>query len=164
MTVAAVLAEVHRYGCPLVEITGGEPLAQPAALELMEALCDEGYEVLLETGGSLDISPVDPRVCRIVDLKCPASGMSDRNLWGNLDDLRSTDEVKFVVRDRADFEWAAEVIVRYDILRRCTVLMSPVFGDLEPAVLARWILADGLPARMQLQMHKYIWEPSARGV
>ena len=107
MTIAGVLALVRQYDCPLVELTGGEPLAQPAAFELMKALCDEGYEVLLETGGSLDISRVDPRVLRIVDVKCPGSGMSDRNLWSNINELRATDEVKFVIRDRADFDWAS---------------------------------------------------------
>lgn len=164
MTVDEVRDKVRQYNCPLVELTGGEPLAQPAAFELMKDLCDEGYEVLLETGGSLDISPVDPRVLRIVDLKCPGSGMSEHNLWSNIDELRATDEVKFVVRDRADFDWAAETMTRYGIDRRCPVLLSPVFGDLEPVELARWILDEKLPVRMQLQMHKYVWEPTARGV
>lgn len=164
MTVDAILAAVRSYGCPLVEITGGEPLAQEGVHELMRRLCDEGFEVLLETGGSLDIGAVDPRVRRIVDMKCPGSGMERKNLLSNLALLRPADEVKFVVGDREDFLWSAELVRTHDLARRCTVLMSPVFGRLQPVDLAGWILESRLPVRFQLQMHKYIWEPAARGV
>lgn len=164
MTVDAILERVRSYSCPLVEITGGEPLAQPGVHDLMRRLCDEGFEVLLETGGSIDIAPVDPRVKRIVDLKCPGSGMERKNLLSNLEHLRPGDEVKFVVIDREDFDWSAEMIRTHELERRSILLMSPVFGRLEPVDLAGWILASGLPVRMQLQLHKYIWEPATRGV
>ena len=164
MTLEEVLAAVEGFGCRLVEVTGGEPLLQEAVHPLMTALCDRGYEVLLETGGSLDIGGVDRRVRRIVDVKCPGSGMERRNLWSNLPLLRPTDEAKFVVADRADFEWAAEVVRRHDLASRCAVLFSPVFGVQSAEELAEWILAARLPVRFQLQMHKFIWEPSRRGV
>jgi 7-carboxy-7-deazaguanine synthase len=164
MTVDAILERVRSYACPLVEITGGEPLAQPGVHDLMRRLCDKGFEVLLETGGSIDIAPVDPRVKRIVDLKCPGSGMERKNLLSNLEHLRPGDEVKFVLSDREDFDWSAEMIRTQNLERRCALLMSPVFGRLEPVDLAGWILASGLAVRMQLQMHKYIWEPATRGV
>jgi 7-carboxy-7-deazaguanine synthase len=164
MPVDVIIERVRSYGCPLVEITGGEPLAQPEVHGLMQRLCDEGFEVLLETGGSIDIAPVDARVKRIVDLKCPGSGMEHRNLLTNIAHLRSDDEVKFVVSDRADFDWAAAMIHTHKLECRCTVLMSPVFGRLEPVDLAGWILTSGLPVRMQLQLHKHIWEPATRGV
>jgi 7-carboxy-7-deazaguanine synthase len=164
MGVEAVLARVREYGCPLVEVTGGEPLAQAGVHELLRVLCDEGFEVLLETGGSLDISTVDPRVKRIVDLKAPASGMEGKNRWSNLEHLRTSDEVKFVIADRADFDWSAEVIRRHALASRCGLLMSPVFGVLPPADLAAWVLESRLPVRFQLQMHKHIWEPTLRGV
>lgn len=164
MTLDAILARVRSFGCNLVEVTGGEPLSQGEVLVLMTRLCDEGYEVLLETGGSLDITVVDARVRRIVDIKCPGSGMGGKNLWSNVGHLRQGDEAKFVIADRADFDWAAGVISRHDLAARCTVLMSPVFGVLQPVDLARWILDERLPVRFQLQMHKYIWEPAARGV
>lgn len=164
MTLEEVLAAVEGFGCPLVEITGGEPLLQEAVHPLMTALCDRGYEVLLETGGSLDIGGVDRRVRRIVDVKCPGSGMEGKNLWSNLPLLRPTDEAKFVVADRADFEWAAEVVRRHDLASRCTVLFAPVFGVQNAEELAGWILAARLPVRFQLQMHKFVWEPSRRGV
>jgi 7-carboxy-7-deazaguanine synthase len=159
-----ILQKVSTYGCKLVEVTGGEPLAQEGVHELMMLLCDEGYEVLLETGGSFDISPVDPRVKRIMDLKCPSSGMLKKNLYLNLDHLHQTDEVKFVIGTREDFDWAVDIIDKYDLTNRCPVLMSVVFGVLEPVTLAEWILESKLNVRFQLQMHKYIWEPEARGV
>jgi len=159
-----ILKRVNSYGCNFVEITGGEPLAQEGVHELMTLLCDAGYEVLLETGGSLDISPVDPRVKRIMDLKCPSSGMLKKNLYSNIDHLRRIDEVKFVIGTREDFDWAVEVIQRYQLMERTSVLMSVVFGVLEPVMLAEWILESRLNVRFQLQMHKYIWEPETRGV
>jgi 7-carboxy-7-deazaguanine synthase len=159
-----VLAKVHRYRCRLVEVTGGEPLAQPESLPLMARLCDAGYTVLLETSGAFDIAPVDPRVHVILDVKCPGSDMTDRMHWPNLSRLAAKDEAKFVLADRADYDWARETLARYDLANRCTVLFSPVFGSLDIRELAEWILADRLPVRFQLQMHKYIWAPDMRGV
>jgi 7-carboxy-7-deazaguanine synthase len=159
-----VLAKVHTYGCRLVEVTGGEPLVQPESLPLMTRLCDAGYTVLLETSGAVDIAPVDPRAHVILDVKCPGSGMTDRMHWPNLSQLAAKDEAKFVLADRADYDWAREILAQYDIASRCTVLFSPVFGALDARQLAEWILADCLPVRFQLQMHKYIWAPDMRGV
>ena len=159
-----VLAKVHSYGCRLVEVTGGEPLAQPESLPLIARLCDTGYTVLLETSGAIDIAPVDPRVHVILDVKCPGSDMTDRMHWPNLSQLAAKDEAKFVLADRADYDWARETLARYDLANRCTVLFSPVFGSLDMRELAEWILADRLPVRFQLQMHKYIWAPDMRGV
>lgn len=164
LTAAQVLGAVRAYGCPLVEVTGGEPLAQPEAFGLIAALCDEGYEVLVETSGAVDITPVDRRARVILDVKCPGSGMADRNLWANLPRLKPTDEIKFVIKDRADYEWAAATVREHALTDRHTVLFSPVFGELEPRVLAEWVLADRLPVRCQLQLHKYIWDPAMRGV
>ncbi|HUI11093.1 MAG TPA: radical SAM protein [Bacteroidota bacterium] len=164
MTVEAILERVRSFGCRLVEVTGGEPLAQEGVHELFSRLCDEGFEVLVETGGSLDIGCVDRRVSRIVDFKCPGSGMEKKNLWSNVPALTPRDEVKFVIADRADFEWATVKIREHSLDRICTVLMSVVFGQLEPVELARWMLDEGTNARLQLQAHKYIWEPSTRGV
>jgi 7-carboxy-7-deazaguanine synthase len=164
MTVASILGRVSSFGCRLVEVTGGEPLMQEGVHELFSALCDLGYEVLVETSGSLDIGPVDRRVRRIVDLKCPSSGMVKKNLWSNVEKLAPHDEVKFVIGDREDFDWSIGRIREYGLEDRCTVLMSVVFGELEPVDLARWMLEEGVNARFQLQVHKYIWEPSARGV
>ena len=163
-SVDGVLAKVHSYGCRLVEVTGGEPLAQPESLPLMTRLCDAGYTVLLETSGAIDIAPVDPRVHVILDVKCPGSDMTDRMHWPNLSRLAAKDEAKFVLADRADYDWAREALARYDLANRCTVLFSPVFGSLDLRELAEWILADRLPVRFQLQMHKYIWAPDMRGV
>jgi len=159
-----VLAKVHTYGCRLVEVTGGEPLVQPESLLLMTRLCDAGYTVLLETSGAVDITPVDPRAHVILDVKCPGSGMTNRMHWPNLSQLAAKDEAKFVLADRTDYDWAREILVRYDIANRCTVHFSPVFGSLDVRELAEWILADKLPVRFQLQMHKYIWAPDMRGV
>ena len=164
MSLEAVLDAVRAFPCRRVEVTGGEPLLQEGVHALLKSLCDDGYETLLETGGSLDIRGVDRRVRRIVDVKCPGSGMADHNLWENLEDLRGTDEVKFVVRDRTDFDWALEIIRRDGLTRRCPVLVSGVFGELPPAELAGWVLSAGLDLRLQLQMHKFIWEPTLRGV
>ena len=159
-----VVAKVHVYGCRLVEVTGGEPLAQPESLPLMTRLCDAGYTVLLETSGAVDIAPVDPRVHIILDVKCPGSGMTDRMHWPNLSKLTAKDEAKFVLADRADYDWAREILAEHDIAGRCTILFSPVFGSLDVRQLAEWILTDRLPVRFQLQMHKYIWAPDMRGV
>ena len=164
ITVEEIMNTVRSYRCNLVEITGGEPLWQENVHKLMESLCDDGFEVLLETGGSLSIAAVDPRVKRIVDFKCPSSAMMKKNFWENVQFLKPTDEVKFVVSDREDYEWAKRMIDEHKIGERCPILMSVVFGELEPMQLAEWILADKLKVRFQLQMHKYIWSPETRGV
>jgi 7-carboxy-7-deazaguanine synthase len=159
-----IIGAVRGYGCKLVEITGGEPLFQENVHLLMKRLCDGEYDVLLETGGSLDIGGVDPRVRRIVDFKCPSSKMMEKNLWENVEHLKAGDEVKFVIGTREDYDWSKHVMGHHQILRRGPVLLSVVFGELEPAVLARWILEDKLNVRFQLQMHKYIWHPETKGV
>jgi 7-carboxy-7-deazaguanine synthase len=155
--VREVVDEALASGAPLVEVTGGEPLLQRASLEVMRLLCDAGRTVLLETGGSLPIEGVDPRVHRIVDLKCPGSGEQGRNRWENLDALGPRDEVKFVVADRADYEWAREVVRGRLAGRPPAVLLSPVHGVLPPADLVAWMLEDRLPARLNLQVHKVVW-------
>lgn len=164
MSVDAVVDRVRRLGLKLVEITGGEPLLQPAVQSLMTRLCDEPFTVLLETGGSLDIRSVDARVIKIVDLKAPSSGEADANLLSNLDALVPTDEVKLVVGDRADYVWARQMILDHDLPSKCSVLIGPVFGAVEPRRLAEWILEDRLAVRLQAQLHKTIWAPDARGV
>jgi 7-carboxy-7-deazaguanine synthase len=165
MTIDQVMTEVERHGCKLVEITGGEPLLQPDVTPLMERLLADGYEVLLETGGHRPLDDVPDDVAAIVDVKCPASGESARMHWPNLEQLSRKDEVKFVIRDRVDFDYARDVVERYGLAERTAgVLFSPVHGVLAPAELARWILEAHIPARLQLQAHKYIWSPEARGV
>ena len=163
MSRAEVLARVAAFGCPLVELTGGEPLLQPGALPLLADLCDAGYEVLLETSGAVDIAPVDARVRRIVDVKCQGSGEVERNHWPNLDLLRETDELKLVLADEADYSWARELVLERQLHRRCPVHFAPVAGSLDPVALADWILRDRLPVRLQLQLHKLLWG-AARGV
>lgn len=164
MTLEDVLAKVRSFGCRLVEVTGGEPLHQPKVFTLIERLCAEGYEVLVETSGAMDIAPVDPRAHIILDVKCPGSGMMDRMDWKNLDRLAGKDEVKFVLKDRADYEFACQVVQQHNLAQRCPVLFSPVFGELDPRQLAEWVLADRLPVRVQLQLHKFIWDPNMKGV
>ena len=164
LPVGAILSRVAAYGTGYVLITGGEPLVQEGVHDLIGELCDRGYEVAVETGGSLDVSSLDRRALVVMDLKCPGSGMSDRNRFENLDLLKPTDEVKFVLTDRADYEWAREVIARRGLTGRFGVLLSPAHGVLHPQTLSEWILSDRLPVRLQLQIHKYIWSPDARGV
>jgi 7-carboxy-7-deazaguanine synthase len=164
MSVDEVVGAVERYGCPLVEITGGEPLLQEDVYELMERLQRAGRTVMLETGGHRSIARVPADVLKIVDVKCPGSGEADRNDWSNLEALAPHDEVKFVIRDRADYEFARGVISRHRLADRAAVLLSPVHGVLEPRMLSEWLLADRLPARLQLQLHKYIWPSDTRGV
>jgi 7-carboxy-7-deazaguanine synthase len=159
-----ILAEVLKFDCPLVEITGGEPLLQPEVIPLMTALADAGKTVLLETSGAEDIAPVDRRVQIIMDLKCPDSGECDANHWANLDLLKPSDEIKFVIASRRDFEWTAETIRKHHLYQRFTVLVSPVIDSISPRELAEWLLASGLQVRMQLQLHKFIWNPETRGV
>jgi 7-carboxy-7-deazaguanine synthase len=172
MDLDAIVARVDELGCPVVEITGGEPLAHRHAYRLAQRLLEAGYTVLVETSGSEDVAPLPSEVHLIMDLKCPGSGESERNRWENLDHLDARDEVKFVVKNREDYEWAREAIrtrrlderVREGTLR--ALLISPVWGEQGPVLreLAAWILADGLPVRFQLQIHKQIWDPAARGV
>jgi len=165
MAVAEVIEQVEGYGCPLVEITGGEPLLQEGVYRLCGALLDSGKQVMIETSGAADVSRLDPRVIKIMDLKCPGSGEVGRNLWSNLRHLTARDEVKFVISDRADYEWTRDVIAKHALERRVNaVLLSPAFGRIDLAALAAWMLEDRLPARLQLQMHKYIWAPDTRGV
>ena len=163
-SIEEVIEEVKKYDSKLVEVTGGEPLVQKEALHLMRKLCDDGYEVLLETGGSLPIDSVDKRVRVILDLKCPSSKMKGKNLYENLDHLKPIDEVKFVIGTREDYEWAKEIITKYKINEKCEILFSVVFDKLEPLTLTNWILEDKLNVRFQLQMHKFIWKPEERGV
>jgi 7-carboxy-7-deazaguanine synthase len=165
MDVEDVVRQVAAFQCPTVEITGGEPLLQPDVYPLMERLLAEGRTVMLETGGHRSIADVPADVIRIVDVKCPASGESDRNHWPNLDLLTANDEVKFVIQDRGDYEYAKSVVARHALRGRCAaVLFSPVHGVLDPKQLAEWILRDRLPVRLQLQAHKYIWGAEVRGV
>lgn len=160
-----IFARLEAYpACPLVEVTGGEPMLQKNVIPFMQELLDRGYEVMIETGGSLDLSGVPEGVMRIIDLKPPGSGEVERNLWSNLDLLREGDEVKAVIADRTDYEWAREVVRKHDLCRKVPVLFSPVFGKLPAEDLAAWILEDALEVRMQLQLHKFIWDPQARGV
>jgi 7-carboxy-7-deazaguanine synthase len=169
---AEVLAAVARFGCPLVELTGGEPLLQPGARPLLRALADAGYEVLLETGGGVSIAEVDPRVRRIVDIKCPASGEAANNRWENLALLAPRDEIKLVLADRGDYEWARDLVRRERLAERVSAVhFSPVVAlperpgtGLDPTALAEWILADRLPVRFQLQLHKLLWGAATRGV
>jgi 7-carboxy-7-deazaguanine synthase len=163
MSLDAIMDQVRGYGCNLVEVTGGEPLAQAESLDLIRRLCDERFEVLIETSGSIDIEPVDRRAKIILDIKCPGSCESARNRWSNLDHLKSVDEIKFVIADRADYEWSKKIIDERK-LQRWTILMSPVWGEIEMKSLAEWMLADRLPARFQTQLHKHIWGAEARGV
>jgi 7-carboxy-7-deazaguanine synthase len=153
----SIIDEVRSHATRHVCVTGGEPLAQKRCLDLLVRLCDAGYEVSLETSGALDVARVDPRVRRVMDLKAPASGESTRNLMGNLDQLTSRDQLKFVLADRGDYDWAVAVVRERDLSARCMVLFSPVHGALEPRALAEWILQDSLPVRLQIQLHKILW-------
>lgn len=165
MTLEAIVERAASFGLPLVEVTGGEPLLQPACIPLLRLLCDRGFQVLLETGGHRDIGPVDPRVVRIMDLKCPGSGMAEKNRWENIPLLTPNDEVKCVLASREDYEWARDHVRTHDLASRVrAVLFSPVFGRIEPRDIVSWILEDRLPVRFQIQMHKVIWDPRATGV
>ncbi|NOX66761.1 MAG: radical SAM protein [Chlorobi bacterium] len=163
-SIETIIEEVEGYNCNLVEITGGEPLMQNESLKLMKNLCDLNFEVLLETGGSLPIRDVDDRVKIVMDLKTPSSGMMKKNLYENIDFIKKSDEIKFVMGGRNDYEWAKEVIEKYQLNNKCQILFSVVFGQLEPVTISEWILEDKLNVIFQLQMHKYIWEPDKRGV
>jgi 7-carboxy-7-deazaguanine synthase len=164
MSIDAIFKKVEEYKCKLVEITGGEPLLQANVHALMKRLCNENYDVMIETGGHRDVSGIDARVKRIMDIKCPGSLMEKRNRWGNIEALTKRDEVKFVIADEIDYQWAKDVIRKHNLTARCTVLFSPVFGSIENRTLAEWILRDHLHVHFQLQIHKYIWDPTTRGV
>jgi 7-carboxy-7-deazaguanine synthase len=166
MSIDAVMAQVHAFGCNLVEVTGGEPLAQKEAFKLIERLCNEGFEVLIETGGYVSTAGLDARAKVILDVKCPASGEEPRNDWSNLESLRANrDEVKFVIADEGDWHYAKKVIEKYDLQTRAhAVLISPAWEQIDLQQLANWIAASGLNVRMQLQLHKYIWGPEVKGV
>ena len=155
--IADIVEQVRSYNPRYVTVTGGEPLAQRSCLTLLSALCDDGYEVSLETSGAMDISAVDPRVVRVMDLKTPASGEQDKNRYRNIDLLQPQDQIKFVIKNREDYDWSCEQLQTHQLSQRCEVLFSPVHDELVPGELADWIVADNLPVRMQLQLHKYLW-------
>lgn len=157
MEISAIVTQVAQYGTPYVTVTGGEPLAQKNCLQLLKTLCDAGYSVSLETGGALDIGAVDARVAVVLDVKTPDSGEVAQNVWTNLALLKPNDEVKFVLCSRADYDWAKGILQTHPITQRCTVLFSPVHAQLNATELAEWILADRLPVRMQVQLHKILW-------
>lgn len=157
MAISDIVAEVQRYNPRYVTVTGGEPLAQPSCRELLTALCDLDVEVSLETSGAMDISDIDPRVVRVMDLKTPASGELSKNRYSNIELLNSRDQVKFVICNREDYQWATEQLAHYGLTQRCEVLFSPEHNNLQPAELADWIIADNLSVRMQIQLHKYLW-------
>ena len=159
-----VIEQVKKYNCTLVEVTGGEPLFQNECYDLLKRLCEEKFEILLETGGSLPIKDVEPSIKIIMDLKCPSSGMDKKNLYENINYLKSSDELKFVIGSKEDYEWSKEIIKKYKLINKCSILFSVVFGVLEPLTLVNWILEDKLNVRFQLQMHKFIWDPLAKGV
>ena len=164
MEITNIVSEIKRWDCNLVEVTGGEPLFQDECIDLLNELVNSNYEVMLETGGSLSISDVPKKVVKIVDFKCPSSGMVKKNLWSIVDDLQAHDEVKFVIGNREDFDWAKDRITEYSLDKICTLLFSPTFGEIDPQQIVEWILAENLPVRMQLQMHKMIWSPEEKGV
>ncbi len=157
MEIDAILSRVAELGAHYVTVTGGEPLAQKDCHALLSALCDAGYSVSLETGGAMDIAAVDPRVSVILDIKTPGSGELEKNLWANLAQLKKTDEVKFVLCDRADYDWAKQQLVLHKLNETCPVVFSPVFSQVNATDLAEWVLADKLPVRMQVQLHKILW-------
>ena len=164
MEITDIMSEIKRWDCNLVEVTGGEPLFQDECIDLLNELVNSNYEVMLETGGSLSISDVPKKVVKIVDFKCPSSGMVKKNLWSIVDNLQAHDEIKFVIGNREDFDWAKDRITEYSLDKICTLLFSPTFGEIDPQQIVEWILAENLPVRMQLQMHKMIWSPEEKGV
>ncbi len=164
MSLENIRRQVDEYPTDLVEITGGEPLLQSAVFPLIKGFLDDGKIVLIETGGSIDVRPVDSRAILIYDIKCPDSGMVDKNLWENLSHLKPNDEVKFVMGSRRDYEWAKDQLDCWDLVSRHTVLFSSVWGQLDPRELAEWVLQDGLQVRLQVQLHKILWSNEVRGV
>ena len=164
MEITHIMNEIKQWDCNLVEVTGGEPLFQDKCINLLNELVKSNYEVMLETGGSLSISDVPKKVIKIVDFKCPSSAMEKKNLWSIVEDLQPNDEVKFVIGNREDFDWAKDRITEYALDKRCTLLFSPTFGKIAPQLIVEWILVENLPVRMQMQMHKMIWSPDKQGV
>ncbi len=164
MTIDEIISEVKKYDCKLVEITGGEPLVQENVNSLMTKLCDDGFKVMIETGGSLTVMNIDKRVKIIMDLKTPSSGMMDKNMYENINFLKKNDEIKFVIGSRDDYNWSKDIIKKYDLINRFNVLFSPVFDVIQNIELAKWILEDRLNVRFQIQLHKYIWHPETKGV
>ena len=164
MEITHIMNEIKQWDCNLVEVTGGEPLFQDKCINLLNELVNSNYEVMLETGGSLSISDVPKKVIKIVDFKCPSSAMEKKNLWSIVDDLQPHDEVKFVIGNREDFDWAKDRITEYSLDKICTLLFSPTFEKIDPQLMVEWILAENLPVRMQMQMHKMIWSPDKQGV
>ena len=164
LTVDEAIGRVNAFGLQFVQITGGEPLLQGDVYELMDRLLISGYKVSLETNGSMDLSSVDTRVVKIIDIKCPSSGESGQMYFNNLNYLLKSDEIKFVIKDRDDYNWAKGIIDRYNLIERCNILISPVYGEIEPREMAEWILEDNLNVRLQIQLHKLIWHPEMRGV
>ena len=164
MEITHIMNEIKQWDCNLVEVTGGEPLFQDKCINLLNELVNSNYEVMLETGGSLSISDVPKKVIKIVDFKCPSSAMEKKNLWSIVEDLQPNDEVKFVIGNREDFDWAKDRIAEYSLDKICTLLFSPTFQKIDPQLMVEWILAENLPVRMQMQMHKMIWSPHKQGV
>ena len=164
MEISEIIEKIKQWNCQLVEVTGGEPLFQDECLTLLNELLKKNYEVMLETGGSLPISSVPEDVINIIDFKCPSSGMEKNNLWSIIDNLHIHDEVKFIIGNRKDYEWAKEKIGQYNLTKQCTVLFSPIFNEINPEIIVEWILEDYLPVRFQMQIHKYIWKPESKGV
>lgn len=163
MSVDQVVRAITKYDCPMVMITGGEPLMQESSYALIDKLLDAGYQVMLETNGTQDIQRIPEGVMSVVDFKCPSSGESDKILYSNIDFLTPTDNAKFVIGDRADYEWASDLIFDYGLVELCEVLMSPVHGSIEPRTLAEWILKDHMPVRLQMQLHKLLWGAEVEG-
>ncbi len=164
MTIPEIIEKVLAFDLPLVEVTGGEPLSQKGTIELLRVLCEKRQDVLLETSGAVDIGDVDPRVHIIMDIKCPDSQMSERMIWGNIDKLLPNHEIKFVIASKRDYDFAKNCIARYRLVGRAHLLMSPAFALIDRQAVADWILADRLPVRYQLQLHKFIWDPKTKGV
>ena len=164
MEITHIINEIKQWDCNLVEVTGGEPLFQDQCIGLLDELVNSDYEVMLETGGSLSISDVPKEVIKIVDFKCPSSTMEKKNLWSIVEDLQAHDEVKFVISNREDFDWARDRITEYSLDKICTLLFSPTFGEIDPQKIVEWILSENVPVRMQLQMHKMIWDSDKQGV
>jgi 7-carboxy-7-deazaguanine synthase len=164
MSLEQIIAQAEQFRCRQVDVTGGEPLLQPATPELLARLCDRGWAVQVETNGSMDVSAIDRRVVKAVDFKCPSSGQQDANRWSNVEALTADDEVKFILADQGDYDYAKEKLLAHQLPSRCAVILSPVFAVLDPAKLAQWILDDGLDVRLGLQLHKLIWPRRDRGV
>jgi 7-carboxy-7-deazaguanine synthase len=162
--ITEIIKKVGAYDCKLVEITGGEPLLQENVYHLMTILCNKNYRVMLETGGQMDISRVDNRIKIVMDIKCPSSGEMEKNIWQNVSFLKKNDEIKFVIREKKDFDWAVDIMVQYKLNKKCPVVFSPVYNKLDNKLLADWILSSHIDVRMQLQLHKYIWGADKRGV